>query len=378
MKALHLLKTSVGANWALLQGAELVRRGVEVHFAVPSGGPLIPRARAAGIVVHEVSLDFPVRHPWQLAARIAALRSLVDRIAPDLVHSHFVGTTLTMRAALRGRDHRPRLFQVPGPLHLENAFFRHAELASAGPDDVWIATCKWTRDCYLREGIPPARVRLSYYGVDFSVIRRQPPGELRAELSLPTEARVIGMVAYMYAPKRYLGQRRGIKGHEDLVDAIAILRRRRPEVIGVFVGGAWNQAVAYEAAVRRYGAERCPDGTRFLGSRSDVPKLYADFDVACHPSHSENVGGVVESLALGVPTIATRVGGFPDVIVEGDTGWLVPPGDPEALATAIDAALTDRTDAQRRTERGAVQARAVFDIARTSECLHGIYRDILG
>ena len=375
MRVLQLLKTSAGANWALVQCTELVRRGVEVHVAAPPGGPLLERARAAGIQIHEAQFDFPVRQLWRLRPMITALRALVREVDPDVVHSHFVGTTLTMRAALRGHDPRPRIFQVPGPLHLENGFFRRAEIASAGPDDRWVASCRWTQERYLRDGIPPDRVHLSYYGVDFSTIRRRPAGALRRELGLSPDTRIVGMVAYMYAPKRYLGQRRGLKGHEDLIDALALVRRRSPNVIAVMVGGAWNHAVQYEAAVRRYGALRCPDGVVFLGSRTDVPSLYADFDVVCHPSLSENVGGAAESLALGVPTIATRVGGFPDVVVDGETGWLVPPANPPALAEAIEDALRDPDEALRRTRRGEARIRQIFDVADTAAGMHAIYCD---
>ena len=86
------------------------------------------------------------------------LPGALDDVRPDLIHSHFVSTTLVARLAL-GRDHAtPRLFQVAGPLHLEHPTFRALDLATAGPRDGWIATCRWTADAYRRLGIPPSRV----------------------------------------------------------------------------------------------------------------------------------------------------------------------------------------------------------------------------
>ena len=105
MRVLHLVKTSVGAAWALRQMRELVRLGVEVHAAVPAAGPLTRRYAEVGVTVHQDNFDLPIRRPREALVRMRRLRRLVDEIRPDLIHSHFVGTTLTMRLAL-GRDRK--------------------------------------------------------------------------------------------------------------------------------------------------------------------------------------------------------------------------------------------------------------------------------
>ena len=373
---LHLLKTSVGASWALRQMRELVELGVRVHAAMPAG-PLVSRYRAAGIVVHEEQLDLPVRRPWRIPATLRTMRDLVDCVRPDLIHSHFVGTTLTMRLALGRRHTTPRLFQVPGPLHLEHSFFRKMELATAGPRDNWMGSCRWTCQCYRGQGVPQDRIWLSYYGVDLEELRPAAPGKLRAELGLSADTPIVGMVAFMYPPKRYLGQRRGLKGHEDLIDAIALLAERRPDLHCVMIGGAWNGA-GYEACVRAYARKRCGDRVIFLGTRADVAELYPDLDVVVHPSHSENVGGAAESLLLAVPTVATKVGGFPDVVRDGETGWLVPPKNPAALARAIDEALSDPAEGRRRARNGQQLARQIFDVQGTVHDVLTSYQQLLG
>jgi glycosyltransferase involved in cell wall biosynthesis len=376
MRALHLVKTSLGATWALRQARELARLGVEVHVALPPGGPLVPRYEAAGAVVHPLPCDLPLRRPWRAPATLAALAGLVGRVRPDVVHSHFVGTTLALRLALGRRHRTPRLFQVPGPLHLEHPFFRRAELATAGPADRWIGSCRWTCDRYVRSGIDPGRVFLSYYGSDLDEIAARPPGALRRELGVDGGARLVGMVGYMYAPKRYLGQARGLKGHEDLIDALALCRAAVPGVVGVFIGGAWGGAGDYEARVRDYGLRTLGPAARFLGTRRDVADLYADLDVVAHPSHSENVGGAAESLLLGVPTIATDVGGFPDVVEPGATGWLVPPRDPPRLASAILEALADPPGARALAARGRERARSLLDCRVNAREIREIYERV--
>lgn len=377
MKVLQLIKTSVGARWALLQVRELVRLGVEVHVALPPGGVRVPAYEEAGAHVHLLNPELPLRRPWQIPARLAELRQLVAGVAPDIIHSHFVSTTLAIRQALGKRHPIPRLFQVPGPLHLEHAATRALELATAGPADWWIGSCRYTLRLYQRSGIAPERLFLSYYGTDLSTAPEPATGKLRALIGAAHAERLVGMVAFMYAPKRFLGQTRGLKGHEDFIDALAELQQQRPEVVGVCIGGAWAGAAAYEQQVNAYAHQRCPGRLHMLGTRQDVPDLYPDLDLAIHPSHSENVGGAVESLLLGVPTIATDVGGFPDLVRPGDTGWLVPPRQPLALARAMREALDDPAEAYRRAQRGQALARELFDVTRTAAEVADIYQRVL-
>jgi glycosyltransferase involved in cell wall biosynthesis len=356
---------------------ELARMGVDVHVAMPTDGPRVPEYEAAGIKIHPLQTDLPVLRPQRAPALFGQVRELVRSVAPDIIHSHFVGTTLTMRLAL-GRGHPiPRIFQVPGPIHLEHPFFRRAEHATGGPPDYWIGTCKRTCDIYRGLGVPEERVFLSYYGTDMDRLRQYPKGKLRAELGVGEETLLVGMVAFLYAPKRYLGQTRGLKGHEDLIDALALALPREPRIMGVFIGGPWGRSHAYEQRVHQYARERLGDRAVFLGTRDDVPQLYPDLDVVAHPSHTENVGGAGESLLLAVPTIATDVGGFPDFVIDGQTGWLVPAKSPEPLSAAVLEALRDPDEARARARRGQEMARRLLDVKNTAVEVFQIYERIL-
>ena len=376
MKVLHLVKTTAGAAWALRQLRELVALGVEAHVALPSFTGRASDYERLGIRVHVLDTDLKLRQPWRIPGQALALRRLVQALAPDLVHSHFVGTTLLMRLALRGLP-VPRLFQVPGPLHLEHAFFRRMELLTADRHDYWMASCEWTRNAYLAAGIVPARVFLSYYGTDPVLPDKVSGQSLRARLHCGDSTILIGMVAYMYAPRAWLGQQRGLKGHEDLIDALTLVRRRHPDLLGVFIGGAWNGADAYEAAIRAYARERLGERAVFPGTRRDVFALYPQLDMAVHPSHSENVGGAAESLLLGVPTIATDVGGFPDLVRPGQTGLLVRPQAPEQLAEAICHYIEHPELARRQARQGRQLATHLFDVLRTAREVHEAYRRII-
>lgn len=376
MRVLHLVKTGVGASWAVRQVAVLAQAGVEVHVAVPDG-PRVSDYLAAGARLHVCQPGLVPTDPrsWRSATR--TVRDLVARVAPDLVHSHFVDTTLAMRLALR--DQRlPRVFQVPGPLHLENPITRAVELSTAQEQDHWVATCRWVESRYRASGVPEDRVHLSYYGTDTRAFLDAPAheGTLRSELGLDDGTALIGMVAYMYAPKRYLGQRRGLKGHEDLIAAVARIGRRERPLHVVFAGGPWAGAERYEATIRSMAAELLPGRHTFLGHRTDVPNIYASLDLAVHPSHSENLGGAAESLLAGVPTVATRVGGFPDLVVPGVTGWLAEPRDPASLARSISDALTEPR-ARAMALAGRDRTRDLLDVSLTGRQVLELYRQIL-
>ena len=368
MKSLHLVKTSCGAAWAYRLMRDLVALGEEVHVALPGGGPMIKLYENAGVKVH--ILDYSMAH---IFSSVSGLRFLVYEISPDIIHSHFVLTTLIMRLALRNKGY-PLVFEVPGPLHLEHSLTAKLELMLSGKNDYWIATCRWTYAEYRRSGVPANRLFLTYYGGDM-VDKHYQKGLLRQELGLNENDIVVGMVAYMYAPKLYLGQKVGLKGHEDFINAVSILEEKYPNLHSVCIGGAWNGAKWYEDKVRNYAAKKCRR-MHFMGVRSNVPELYQDISVAVHPSHSENLGGAAESLSLGVPTVATEVGGFPDIVINGQTGLLVRPHSPESLAKAIEVLIENPEYARTLAENGRNFVSGLLDSRITSAEVYRIYRKL--
>ncbi len=374
MKILHIVKTTVGAAWVYQQVRVLCSLGFEIFVALPSATDgLAPRYQQSGATVIRMPLDFPTRHPWQTPAVLRACRRVVENVQPDIIHTHHVGTTLVVRAALGKSSPIPRLFQVPGTLHLEHPFFAHLETLAAGPRDYWIAACRWTQRKYSQLGIPADRVFLSYPGTDLNVFTATRTNVLRRELSLDQNTPLVGMICYMYAPKRYLGQTTGLKGHEDFIVALRLVHEKCTDVRGVIVGGPWGGGAKYEKRLHQLGWRICNGFLTFVSSRSDVPAIYPDLDLAVVASHSENVGGAVEPLLSGVPVVATNVGGLPDLIQEGVSGKLIPPRDPQALATAIISSLENREEARRLTAEGQKMARYLFDVQRTAREVAQIY-----
>lgn len=376
MKVLHLLKTSTGATWALRQLRELVKLGIEVHVALPDG-PLVKEYQAVGVHTHLLQTGIYVKTPWKNIALFKQFKQLVEQVKPDIIHSHFVATTLTMRLAL-GKNHPiKRIFHVPGPLHLEHKLFRNVELFTAGNADYWLASCRWTAKAYQRFGVDKKRIGLVYYGVDINDFKIGLSAKLHQELELSPDTKIIGNVAYFYAPKKHLGQKRGLKGHEDLIDAIDIASKTQKDIVGVFVGGPWAGCQDYMNEVIEYAKNKRYGRYYFLGLRRDIQQLYGDFTLAVHPSHSENVGGAVESLFCQCPTISSDVGGFPDLVKPNVTGWLTPAKDPQALASTLLIALEDKTTRDTLAKQGRALAQQMFDVRNNAQDVANYYTKLL-
>ncbi len=193
----------------------------------------------------------------------------------------------------------------------------------------------------------------------------------RAEWNVPPGQTAIGMVGLLIP----------WKGQEVFIEAAARVLAEFPETRFVIVGGGVGAFPDYpgelKESVRRAG---CDGRIVFLGQRRDVPSVLAGIDVLVHASvEPEPAGAVVaEGMAMGKPVIATNIGGPPEVIEDGRTGFLVPPGDPVALSEKIALLIQEpeRRLAMGRAAREFVLAN--FSQERDSRRLEAIYEDVLG
>ncbi len=376
MKVIHLIKTGHGSTWAQRQLAALRDHDLELEVLLAEDGPMRARYEDLGIRTAVIPSDFGrFRSPIEFARAARAYRAFVRERKPDILHAHSVGGAMFARTAGRYL-HVPRIFQVPGPLHLEHALPALAETITADRDDWWLATCEATRQHYLGRGVAADRVGLNYYGIELDKVVSGNGTGVRNELGIGRGTALIAMVALFYAPKKWLGQRRGLKGHEDLVDAAALLLAEGRDVRVAFVGSAWGDAAWYEAQVQAYARERLGDHVHFLGFRRDVPDIYAGADVAVHASHSENLGGTAESIMGGAPTVASRVGGHPDVVADGETGYLFEARDPGKLADALRRALDDRDRSRAMVAEGQRRITERFNVERTAAELFDFYKAV--
>jgi glycosyltransferase involved in cell wall biosynthesis len=308
----------------------------------------------------------------------AAARQLVAEVKPDLIHSHFVSTTLLLRLALGRNDSIPRVFQVPGPLHMEHAISRTADLATAGANDYWIGSSRCIVQHYRNAGVGEGRVFLSYYGFPTLVGKRN--GYLRRRLGIEDGAKIVGNINLIYPPRRFLGQRVGLKCHEDVIEAIGIVQRSRSDVVGVLIGGTFGTTdTRYEEGLRARAREVGRGKILMPGyfGSEEVGQSWPDFDCAVHVPLSENCGGVVEPLMAEVPTIGGMVGGLPEVVINGVTGVAVPIRNPQALAAAIQTMLDNPEPYKHMAARGRKLITNMFDVERTGREVAEVYRHIV-
>lgn len=381
MKVLQIVKTDIGAVWAFDQAKALSDRGIDIVTVLPNlNGKTANKYIQNNMPVVEADLSLPIKCPWKFFSRIKKFRNIVKEINPDIIHCHFVTNILMARIALRNCE-IPRLFQVPGPLHLESFIFRKIDILSSQKQDFWMGACRHTVDIYKKNSIPENKLFLGYYGGYGGEKCEEYAKEnniIHKDFNIDSNKIIIGMVSYIYKPKWYACQKRGIKGHEDFIDALEIVRKSHPNVVGVIIGEAWGDSQKYFEKIKKYAADNCKANIVFTGYRNDIKEIYCELDIVVHPSHSENLGGAAESLAAARPTISTDVGGFPDIVINDKTGILVPKKQPEALAKAILKMISNYDNAKIMALEGQNKVRELLDINVCADCVSKAYKKILG
>ncbi|MGA6984361.1 MAG: glycosyltransferase family 4 protein [Candidatus Sulfotelmatobacter sp.] len=380
MRVLQITKTSEASFWAVRHAAHLKKEGIDVHAVLPSStGAAVNAWRNTGATLHFLDCSLPVRSPSLAFQRASRIKRLVESIRPDLIHTHHVTTTLMLRLSLGTAHPVPRLFHVPGPLHLEHWHTRNFELALSGEGDFWIASSRYILRLYEQCGLPASRLFLSYYPTDtasFSAVRT---GFLRKKLGIPEHALIVGNINLIYPPKKYLGQMVGLKCHEDVIEAIRIVQQKRSDVWGVLPGATFGNSERYEQKLKQLARQKGNGKILMPGkfSAQEVARSWPDFDCAVHVPLSENCGGVVEPLLSGVPTVAGNVGGLPEVVRPGLTGELVPTRKPKLLADAVLNALDRRDEFRQMAKHGRQLTKVMFDVTRCSNEVLSIYRHLL-
>jgi glycosyltransferase involved in cell wall biosynthesis len=294
----------------------------------------------------------------------AELARLIRRERPDVFHANLAwplaGKYALMTAAAASVPAvvaTVHTFDVP--ISRRTALLHQA--VSAGVDR-YLAVCGFIADRLVGQlGVPHRKVRTVLNGIRvhaFANGLNRP--DLRAEIAGDANRSIVLTPARLDP----------LKGHSTLLSAAV----RLPDVVLAFAGDGPERDTLAQQAAELGIAER----VRFLGFRSDINDLLATCDlVALPPLFDGYPLALMEAMAAGKPVITTSAGGQAEMVRNGETGVVVPPGDPTALADALHLLLTDRALAKRLARAARTQAEREFGAERMVEQVEAVYTDVL-
>ncbi|MDE2451065.1 MAG: glycosyltransferase family 4 protein [Gammaproteobacteria bacterium] len=288
-----------------------------------------PHAAAADLHAHGIRPVFFDAGKWDptVALRIA---TLAREKGVRLLHATGVKGTLAARIAARLMGGRT-LIHVHD-LNDPGAAVSALQRLAAQPTDAAVCVSQAVRDLTIsRYHVRPERVRVARNGIPLEMLRSEGAGarsRVRAELGIEPGRPVLAIIGRLHA----------VKGHRAMLAMLPAIVRGCPRALLLVIGDGPERA-SCEALAR---ALDMSEHVRFLGRRSDVPRLLAGIDLVLMPSQSEGLGlAAIEALAAARPVIAFAVGGLPEVVADGVNGRLVPPGDCAAFVAAVVETLHD-------------------------------------
>ena len=340
-------------------------RGHDVHII---GDPVVDGPRSPQIPTHSLG-DASFRGPWIFKTTLALARRL-RQLRPDILHMHYLtalpapvllkfrpflvsvwGADILGEKGLAADERRFRLFKT---LVLRRA---HAVLATS--HFLAAATCRYA-------GLGPKRVIVSPWGVD---LHQFEPGPRAKPLPRRDAPVVIGFAKHL-EPKY---------GAEYLIRAIPSIRARHPSLRVVILGdGSLRTRLE-----RLTAALSVTDVVSFYGRvpHDDVPRHMAAMDIFVMPSiHESETFGIaaVEAQAMGIPVVASRIGGVPEAVLEDRTALLVPPGDVDALSCAVMRLIEEPMLYQSMSGEGRSFVQRCYDWHRNAERVEALYTQLLG
>jgi glycosyltransferase involved in cell wall biosynthesis len=371
MRVAHIIKATglAGAEAHLLTLLPALR-DLEVDsrlivLVAPGRVPMafLDGARAAGIEVEVVPIYFDADPT--LAFRLAGL---LRDYGPDVVHTHLIhadlhgGTAATLAgvgAVVATRHNDDRFRRLPVVKWLNGLAMRRLRRL--------ITISNALADFAIRtEGAPPAKVTPIHYGLDADAyLTRACRGAFRAEMGWGDGTQVV----------LFAGRLTAQKGVDTLLAAWPKVAARCPSAQLALAGdGELRGRVVEALGTSREGASFAPT---LLGWRSDVPTMMVDADLLVVPSRWEGFGLVtLEAMAASKPVVASRVSALPEIVVDGETGRLVLPGDPEALADVIIEVLADPARARQMGEQGRARLEQEFSVEKMAKRHAEVYAKV--
>jgi glycosyltransferase involved in cell wall biosynthesis len=349
---------AVGQTFETVLG--LRDRGHDVTLVTTPGSILWDRAEESGLDLVGMNLRSEMN-----PGAIVRLCSVIRGKRADVVHAHRAHAhTIALAASWLTR--RPFVVSRHTALRPRDNLGSRIKYRSRAVTKI-VAVSQAVADILADYGVPAERLSVIYDGVDPGLFgpRGRCPGIL-GELGLAEGGPVVCKVANAYGES---------KGYDTFLDAAVAVSKELPDVRLMAVGKGTDSDKMKDAVTRR-GLE----GTVTLaGYRPDVPDILSAVDLVVNcPKSREGLSVIaLEAMASGLPVVATDVGGIPEIVRDGETGLLVPPDDPAALARAVTTLLSDAALASRLADAGARLVREELSVDKMVERTETLYRDVL-
>ncbi len=346
-----------GQRQLLLLARGLRARGHQQLLVCPEDSPLEARARSEGFAV----IALPAHDPWH-AYGILLLRGQLQLKPFDILHAHDGrGQTIAWLASLGMPARRVasrRVTFLPGDrwsFRLKYDYTCHAITTVS----------EFVRKLALDAGIPESKIEVIPDAVEL------PPGPPSAETRRAARQRW-GFVDQDFVVG-HVGAFTAEKGQDVALAALVLLREKLPQVRLLLVGvGPMRESPGVRAALAQSSGRAC-----ILHPMENLEQFFAALDLYIMPSRSEGLGSsALLAMARGLPVVASRVGGLPEIVEEGVTGWLVAPASAEALADAIRAAASN-PDRLRTLGGNALQRARLFSVDIMLDRTERLYRRLL-
>ena len=348
-----------GQNQVLLTVMGLRAAGHRAMLVAHPSGELRRRA-AEGLEMVPLAPDheLDLKAGWRLSR-------LLTRVAPDVVHAHdpHAVSMASIALSMLTRATPPKLVASRRvDFRLKRNSFSRWKYRQV---DLFIASSDAIRDLLRQDGVDAAAVRTVHEGIDVERMAHLAPANVHEAFWLPHGAPLIGNVAALVPHK----------GQRHLIDAMPLVVREVPDARLVILGeGELRQALEHQ--VKHLHLEK---HVVLPGFRPDVLALLKGVDLFVMSSETEGLGtSLLDAMAAGKACVGTSVGGIPEVIAAGESGLLVPPHDPPALAAAIVELLKDAARRQRMGDAGLTRVRSHFSVERMVDGTLKAYNDVVG
>jgi glycosyltransferase involved in cell wall biosynthesis len=344
----------------------LTARGVELRvFTLSESGPLLDRYHALGVPV--TALPISSLYGASAIRQGRRLRTLLREERIDVLHAHDLYTNIFAApwARLAGVGLITSRRWLVGPSRRLMWLANRQAYALAG--GVLANSPAIGAHLVERERVPAHKVTVINNFIEPTAFEPPPPGStaaFAAELDLPADRLVVGVLASL----------RPVKDHATLLRAAALVADAHPLMHVVIVGADYGAGAALESLA---SVPALAGRVRFAGLRPSRPTPHHFFDISALTSRSEGFpNSLLEAMAAGRPVVATRVGGIPDVVLDGVTGFLTEPGDVRAIADRLDRLLGDPALRARMGAAGRARAATHYSVDAAIDGLLALYRAV--